>query len=246
MPIDSAAVIRITAFDWVPDFAKGLVRDLRVRWALEEVGQDYAVTCLSQGKQKAPPHRARQPFGQVPTYEEGDLTLFESGAIVLHIAETYGALLPPEPAGRARAVEWSFAALNTVEPPIMDYAIATLFEADKPWSKPRLPAIEARIDERLGELAARLGDSDWLDPLFTAGDLLMVTVLRALNDTPLLDPYPKLQAYVARGEARPAFQRALADQLAGFTGEPPAKFAEWETDLKVRHQPHNQPQGELQ
>jgi glutathione S-transferase len=173
MPIDDTAPVRITAFDWVPDFAKGQVRDLRVRWALEEVGQPYAVTYLPQGSQKAPPHRARQPFGQVPTYEEGDLTLFESGAIVLHIAESHGKLLPADRAGRSRAIEWAFAALNTVEPPIMDHAIATLFEAGEPWSKPRLPAVEKRIDERLGELSARLGTSDWLDGDFSAGDLLI-------------------------------------------------------------------------
>ncbi|MBU2340291.1 MAG: glutathione S-transferase family protein [Alphaproteobacteria bacterium] len=233
MPIDPDAAIRITAFDWVPDFARGQVRDLRVRWALEEAGRPYAVRYLSQGAHKAAPHRARQPFGQVPTYEEGDLTLFESGAIVLHIAGTCDALLPPDLAGRARAVEWVFAALNTVEPPIMDHAVATLFEADQPWSRPRLPAIEARIDERLGELAARLGGDDWLDGDFTAGDLLMVAVLRILSDTALLGPYPHLQAYVARGEARPAFRRALADHLAGFTGAPPAGFAEWESELEV-------------
>jgi glutathione S-transferase len=218
----------ITAFDWVPPFAQGQVRDLRVRWALEEVGQPYEVRYLTQGSQKEPPHRARQPFGQVPTYEEGDLTLFESGAIVLHIADRHGKLLPDEPAARSRAIEWMFAALNTVEPPIMDHAIATLFEADKPWSKPRLPAVEARIDERLGELSHRLGTRDWLDgDAFTAGDLLMVSVIRMLEDDGYLDKYENLVGYVERGTARPAFKRALADQMAGFTGEAPPGFAEW-------------------
>jgi glutathione S-transferase len=218
----------ITAYDWVPDFAKGLVRDLRVRWALEEVGQDYDVRYLAQGSQKLPPHRALQPFGQVPTYEDGDLTLFESGAIVLHVARTHAGLMPADLAGQARAIEWCFAALNTVEPPIMDLAIATLFEADKPWSKPRLPAVRERIDQRLGELSDRLGGSDWLDGAFSVGDLLMIAVLRQLGRSDILDSYPNLAGYVARGEARPAFQRALAGQMAGFTGSPPPQFIEWQ------------------
>lgn len=215
----------ITAFDWVPWFARGQVRDLRVRWALEEVGHGYDVRYLAQGSQKDPPHRARQPFGQVPTYEQDELTLFESGAIVLHIAEAHGGLLPVDPAGRARAIEWMFAALNTVEPPIGDYAIATLFEADQPWSKPRLPAVIARIGERLDELSRRLGESDWLDGSFSAGDLLMVSVLRQLKGTPMARAHDNLAAYVARGEARPAFQRALAAQMAGFTAKPPPEYA---------------------
>ncbi|OWK29744.1 glutathione S-transferase family protein [Sphingomonas mucosissima] len=218
----------ITAFDWVPPFARGQVRDLRVRWALEEVGQPYDVLYLAQGSQRHPPHRARQPFGQVPTYQEGDLTLFESGAIVLHIADRHGKLLPTDPAARSRAIEWMFAALNTVEPPIMDHAIATLFEADAPWSKPRLPSVNARIDGRLGELSDRLGDDTWLEgDTFTAGDLLMVSVLRIVAGDGHLDAYPNLQAYVERGTARPAFERALADQLAGFTGQPPAELRAW-------------------
>ena len=226
MSIAADAPITITAFDWVPDFARGQVRDLRVRWALEEAGQPYRVRFLAQGEHKAPPHIARQPFGQVPTYEEGDLTLFESGAIVLHIAECFGGgLLPKESAGRARAIEWMFAALNTVEPPLSDLAIATLFEADQPWSKPRLPAIRARIDERLTDLSRRLGDREWIEGEFSAGDLLMVAVLRMLRETPDLTRHRNLADYVARGEARPAFRRALADQLAGFTGAPPPDFA---------------------
>ena len=241
MPVDPAVPIRVTAFDWVPDFARGLVRDLRVRWALEEAGRDYAVQKLAQGSQKEPPHRALQPFGQVPTYEEGDLVLFESGAIVLHVAEVHGGnLLPPDRARRARATEWMFAALNTVEPPIIDHAIATLFEADKPWSRPRLPAIRARIDGRLADLSRRLEDADWLDGEFSAGDLLMVSVLRIIAPTDMLAPYPNLSAYVARGEARPAFQRALAAQLADFTGAPPPEFAAWARAREAQ----NEKQGE--
>lgn len=222
----------ITAFDWVPDFAQGQVRDLRVRWALEEVGQPYEVRYLSQGEQKQPDHRRRQPYGQVPTLEEGDLTLFESGAIVLHVAQTHGNLLPADPKGRARAVEWIFAALNTVEPPIMDLAIVNLFEADKPWSKARRPSVETRIRERLKETADRLGTHDWFDGDFSAGDLMMIAVLRILVDDPLLAEHPTLVAYVQRGIARPAFQRALAAQMKGFTGAPPAGFAEWREKME--------------
>lgn len=216
----------------MPDFAKGQVRDLRVRWALEEVAQPYEVRYLTQGSQKQPAHRALQPFGQVPTLEEGDLTLFESGAIVLHIAERFGGLLPEDGNARARAIEWMFAALNSVEPPISDYAIATLFEVDKPWSKERLPSIEERIQERLREVEDRLGDSDWLDGDFSAGDLLMVAVLRMLAGSGMLKKHERLAAYVARAEARPAFQRALADQLAGFTGTAPPEFAQWEEQMR--------------
>ncbi|MGP7795381.1 glutathione S-transferase family protein [Sphingomonas sp. CLY1604] len=219
----------ITAFDWVPPFAQGQVRDLRVRWALEEAGQAYDVLYLAQGEQKAPPHRGRQPFGQVPTYEEGDLILFESGAIVMHVADRFGGgLLPADPAARARAIEWMFAALNTIEPPLMDHAIATIFERGKPWSAPRLPAVLERIDGRLGELSRRLGERTWLDgDAFTAGDLLMVSVLRIVAGDGLLAAYPNLVAYVARGEGRPAFARALAAQMAGFTGSPPPAILAW-------------------
>jgi glutathione S-transferase len=216
----------ITAFDWVPDFARGQVRDLRVRWALEEIGRRYTVRYLSQGEQKRADHRARQPYGQVPTYEDGAVTLYESGAIVLHVTER-SALLPRDAIARAHALEWSFAALNTVEPPIMDRSIATLFEADKPWSSPRLPAVEARIRERLAETAARLGDRDYHHGAFSAGDLLMIAVLRILRDDALLAEQPTLAAYVARGESRPAFRRALAGQIAGFTGAPPPGYAAW-------------------
>lgn len=224
----------ITAFDWVPPFAEGQVRDLRVRWALEEVGQDYDVHYLTQGEQKGAEHRRRQPFGQVPTYQDGDLTLFESGAIVMHVAATHDGLLPADAAGRARALEWAFAALNTVEPPIMDYAIATLFERAQPWSKQRLPAVLKRIDERLGELSQRLGGRTWLDgDAFSAGDLLMVSVLRIVVDDGLLDAHANLVDYVERGTARPAFRRALDAQMAGFTGKaPPGIQAMLDTMLK--------------
>ena len=215
----------ITAFDWVPWFARGQVRDLRVRWALEEAGQSYDVRYLPMGTQKDPSHRVLQPFGQVPTFEQAGLTLFESGAIVLHVAEAHGGLLPDDPGGRARAIEWMFAAVNTVEPVIMDYELATLFEEDQPWSRPRLPAVVARLDERLDELAGRLGESEWLDGDFSAGDLLMIAVLRQLNDTPMAAGRDNLAAYIARGEARPAFRRAHAAQMAGFTAEPPPEHA---------------------
>jgi glutathione S-transferase len=218
----------ITAFDWVPPAAQGQVRDLRVRWALEEVGQPYEVLYLSQGEQKAPPHRQRQPFGQVPTYEDSEVTLFESGAIVLHVAECFGGLLPADRAARARALEWMFAALNSVEPYIMDLSFVTFFERDKPWSAMRRSSVEDRIHGRLIDLSKRLGDKTWLDgDTFTAGDLLMVTVLRIIIGQGLVERYDNLTAYMHRGIARPAFQRALADQMAGFTGDPPDWYAAW-------------------
>jgi glutathione S-transferase len=217
----------ITAYDWVPDFARGRVRDLPVRWALEETGRSYSVRYLAQGSQKAPSHRALQPFSQVPTYQDGDLALFESGAIVLHIAETGDGLLPPEQPARARAIMWMFAALNTVEIPISDYGTTALFERDKPWSGARLEGACKRVRERLGDLAARLGDAEWLDGAFSAGDLMMVCTLRQLGGTGLIEEHPALAAYVARGEARPAFQRALDAHLQGFTGSPPPGFVEW-------------------
>ncbi len=210
----------ITVFEQSPDRGKGLARDMRVRWALEEVGQPYAVRLVSFKAMKEPAHLALHPFGQIPTYEEGDLVLFESDAIVLHIAERHAGLLPQDANARARAITWMFAALNTVEPPILDLQTAKLLEGDKPWAGERLPLVKDRIRHRLGDLAVRLGDADWLDGAFSAGDLMMVHALLRLKPSGMLDEYPHLAAYVARGEARPAYERAFADQLAIFTGKP--------------------------
>ncbi|MFI4974343.1 MAG: glutathione S-transferase family protein [Caulobacterales bacterium] len=213
--------ITITAFERSPDRGRGLARDMRVRWALEEVGQPYEVSLVSFGAMKEPAHRALHPFGQIPTFEEGGLVLFESGAIVFHIAERHAGLLPDDANARARAITWMFAALNTVEPPIVDLGLAVLTERDKTWYAERLPILEDRVRERLGELSSRLGDVDWLDGAFSAGDLLMVKVLRRLDGSGMLQAYPNLSAYVARGEARPAYKRAFEAQLAVFTGNPP-------------------------
>ena len=210
----------ITAFERSPDRGKGLARDMRVRWALEEVGQPYNVRLLSFKAMKEPAHLALHPFGQIPTYEEGDLALFESGAIVFHVAQRHAGLLPDDANARARAVTWMFAALATMEPPIVDREIARLLEGDETWFEQRLPVVEKRIRKRLGELSACLGDADWLDGEFSAGDLLMVAVLLRLKGSALLDEYPNLSAYVARGEARPAYQRAFDAQLAVFNAAP--------------------------
>ncbi len=207
----------ITAFERSPDRGKGLARDMRVRWALGEVDQPYDVRLLSFREMKEPAHRALHPFGQIPTYEEGDLALFESGAIVFHIAQRHAGLLPADPNSRARAIAWMFAALNTLEPPIVERTMAVLLERDKTWFDERQLMLEARIRDRLGQLSDRLGDADWLDGAFSAGDLLMVTVLQRLKSSGMLDDYPNLSAYVARGEARPAFKRAFEAQLAVFT-----------------------------
>jgi glutathione S-transferase len=207
----------ITAFERSPDGGKGLARDMRVRWALEEVGQPYDVRLLSFKAMKEPAHLALHPFGQIPTYEEGNLALFESGAIVFHVAQRHAGLLPDEANARARAIAWMFAALNTVEPPIFDRALAQILERDEPWYAQRLRVLEDSIRTRLGGLSGRLGDADWLDGAFSAGDLLMVTVLLRLKGSDLLDAYPNLSAYLARGEARPAYKRAFAAQRAVFT-----------------------------
>lgn len=207
----------ITAFENSPDQGQGMARDMRVRWALEEVGQPYDVRLVSFSEMKQPAHRALHPFGQIPTYQEDGLALFESGAIVLHIAGRHAGLLPAEAKARARAIVWMFAALNTVEPPIVDREVAEYLEHDKSWYEQRLPLIDDRIRVRLGELSNRLGEADWLDQAFSAGDLLMVTVLRRLEGSDLLEEYPNLLAYIARGQARPAYRRAFADQLAVFT-----------------------------
>ena len=209
--------ITITAFEQSPDGGKGLARDTRVRWALEEVGQPYKVRLVSFQAMKEQAHLALHPFGQIPTYEEGDLTLFETGSIVFHIAEHHAGLLPDDANARARAITWMFAALNTVEPPILELVAAKFLEGDKPWSRQRMPLVEDRIRDRLNQLSARLGDADWLDAAFSAGDLMMVSVLLRLKPSGLLNEYPNLAAYVARGEARPAYIRAFDAQLAVYT-----------------------------
>jgi len=208
--------ITITAFERSPDRGQGLARDMRVRWALEEVGQAYDVRLVPWREMKKDAHLALHPFGQIPTYEDGDVVLFESGAIVLHIAERHAGLLPDDAAARARAVTWLFAALSTVEAPIVDLQTLVILERDKPWYAQRLPIVQDRIRDCLGQLSRHLGDGEWLDGAFSAGDLMMVHVLRRLNVSGLLAEYPSLAAYVARGEARPAFKRAFADQLAVF------------------------------
>lgn len=210
----------ITAFEQSPDRGRGLARDMPVRWALEEVGQPYDVRLVSFDAMKEDAHRALHPFGQIPTYEEGDLVLFESGAIVLHIAERYAGLLPDDANARARAIMWMFAALSTVEPVVVQREAARYLERDRSWHRERMAMVEERIRGRLTELSGRLGDAEWLDGAFSAGDLLMVQVLRRLSGSGLLDECPNLLAYVARGEARPAFKRAFAAQRAVYTGKP--------------------------
>lgn len=207
----------ITAFERSPDGGRGLARDMRVRWALEEVGQPYEVRLVSFKAMKEPEHRELHPFGQIPTYEEGDLALFETGSIVFHIAENHKGLLPVDANARACAITWMFAALSTVEPPILELANAQLLESDRSWSKERLPLVIDRVCTRLRELAHRLGDAEWLDSAFSAGDLMMVHVLQRLKSSGMLDEFPNLAAYVARGEARPAYRRAFNAQLAVFT-----------------------------
>ena len=211
----------ITTFAWVPEFARGFVRDIRVRWACEEVGQPYAVELIRDAK--TPEHRARQPFGQVPTYADDEVELFESGAIALRIAERGDGLLPDDPAARARAVQWLVAALNSVEPWVTQIAVVNLFEADKPWSAMRRDTVIEDLHGRLADLAAALGDKTWLDgDHFTVGDLMMISVLGGLRNTDMLSRYPNLAAYVARGEARPAHRKAMADHLATFADTPAA------------------------
>ena len=212
--------ITITAFERSPDGGKGLARDTRVRWALEEVGKPYEVRPVSFAAMKEPAHLALHPFGRIPTYEEGELVLFETGAIVFHIAERGAGLLPDDANARARAITWMFAALNTVEPPILELVNAKFGERDKPWAEERLPLVMDRIRVPLKQLSARLGDADWLDGAFSAGDLIMVSVLLRLRPSGILDEFSNLAAYVARGEARPAYQRAFAAQLALNTGKP--------------------------
>jgi glutathione S-transferase len=206
--------ILITAFERSPDGGKGLARDTRVRWALEEVGQPYEVRLVSFRAKEEPAHLRLHPFGLIPTYEEGGLVLFETGAIVFHIAEHHAGLFPDDVNARARAITWMFAALNTVEPPILELVTARFVEGEEPWAKERLPLVKDRIRDRLVQLSARLGDADWLDGDFSAGDLMMVSVLLRLRPSGLLDEFSALAAYVARGEARPAYERAFAAQWA--------------------------------
>lgn len=207
----------ITAFESSPDKGQGLARDMRIRWALEEVGQPYDLRLLSFKALKQPPHRALNLFGSIPTYEEVDLALFESGSIILHIGERHAGVLPKDANARSRTITWMFAALNTVEPPIFELEQASFTEKDKSWHHEHVAMIEERVRNRLGDLSHRLGDAEWLDGEFTAGDLLMVLVLRRLDGTNIVSEYPNLAGYVARAEARPACQRAFADQLAVFT-----------------------------
>jgi glutathione S-transferase len=214
--------IIITAFERSPDGGRGLARDARIRWALEVVGRPYEARLVSFRAMKEPAHRALHPFGQIPTYEEAGLVLFETGAIVLHIAECHSGLLPDDADARARAIAWIFAALNTMEPPILERETASLLEGDKTWYEERLPLVADRVRNRLEQLSGRLGDANWLDGAFSAGDLMMVSVLLRLKSSGLLDEYPNLAAYVARGEARPAYKRAFAAQLAVYMGKPPA------------------------
>jgi glutathione S-transferase len=214
--------ITITAFERSPDGGMGLARDTRVRWALEEVGQPYEVRLVSFGAIKEPAHLRLSPFGQIPTYEEGDLALFESGAIIFHIAERYAGLLPDDADARTRAIMWMFAALNSVEPPILELSNARINEGDKPWSKERMPLVADRVRHRLGQLSNRLGDADWLDGAFSMGDLMMVSVLLRTRPSGILNEFSSLAAYVARGEARPAYKRAFAAQLAINAAKSPA------------------------
>jgi glutathione S-transferase len=207
----------ITAFARSPDRGQGLGRDMPVRWALEEVAHPYDVRLVSFPELKEPAHRAFNPFGQIPTYEEGSLVLFESGAIVLHIAESHSELLPTDANARARAIMWMFAALNTMEPPVFERSLTAILDRDKSWYADRLAVLDDRVRGRLQELSNRLGNAEWLDGAFSAGDLLMIQVLRRLKSSGMLDQQPGIAAYVARGEARPAFKRAFAAQLAVFT-----------------------------
>lgn len=217
----SSMIPTITAFEASPDRGQGLARDMPVRWAFEEAGQPYGVRLVSFDEMKGPGHRALQPFGQIPTYEFNHLSLFESGAIVLHIAQGHKGLLPEDADARARAISWMFAALSTVEPVIIQRESVLFMERDKPWFDERMPLVEDSIRGRLRDLSSRLGAADWLDGTFTAGDLLMVQVLRRLNGSALLAEHPNLSAYVARAEARPAFKRAFAAQWAVFNDGSP-------------------------
>jgi glutathione S-transferase len=219
MPVDQSAAIEITAFRWVPEFAQGVVRDLRVRWALEEAGLDYRVRLL--GPQRPPEYLLEQPFDQVPCFNDGKVRIFESGAIVQYIGEQSEALLPRDEQGRYRAIQWTYGALNSVEPAILNLLLIDIFYAGEEWAKLRRPGAEDFVRMKLTRVSEWLGESEWLEDRFTIGDLLMITVLRFLRHTQLVADIPNLAAYLKRGEARPAFQRALADQLATFAANQP-------------------------
>lgn len=206
----------ITAFERSPDRGRGHARDMRLRWALEEVGVGYETRLLSFEAMKQPAHKRIHPFGQIPTYEEDSLFLFESGAILLHIADRHPGLLPTEPGARARAITWMFAALNTIEPPVFDLSILKIVEGDRPWYEERKKVLETRIEKLLADLSAYLGTDEWLVGSFSAADILMVTVLRRLIGTGLLETHSNLVSYTDRAEARPAWKRAFMAQLAVF------------------------------
>ena len=222
MPVDPDAPVRVTCFRWVPDFARGFVRDLRVRWALEEAGVPYSVRKLNAIGERPVDYFAEQPWGQVPSYRDDEVQLFESGAIVLHVGRRFGGVLPKDEASRARAAAWAIAALNSVEPFVAQLPEIDLFHAGEAWTEERRPQVIEAIGKRLDRLSDWLGDKEWLEDEFSAGDLLMVDVLRILNSTDLVEQRANLAAYRARGTARPAFQAALAAQLADFEAEPAA------------------------
>ena len=215
MPVDTNSPICVSAYSWVPPFARGLVRDLRVRWALEEAGRDYAVRLLDAREERPAEYLLEQPFGQVPSYSDGEIRLFESGAIVLHIGEGCETLLPRDVEGRARATAWTLAALNSIEPSVLQL-VAIDVAGDVAWAKERRPAVDEMVRKRLAQLSAHLGGKQWIEERFTAGDLMMVTVLNILRHTDLVAGHANLGAYLARGHARPAYQRALAAQMADF------------------------------
>ncbi|GAA3902995.1 glutathione S-transferase family protein [Sphingomonas limnosediminicola] len=219
MPVDQNAAIEITAFRWVPEFAQGVVRDLRVRWALEEAGLSYRVRLL--GQDRPPEYLLEQPFDQVPCFSDGKVRIFESGAIVQYIGEQSETLLPTDDQGRFRAIQWTYGALNSVEPAILNLLLVDIFYAGEEWAKLRRPGAEDFVKLKLKRVSEWLGDSAWLEDRFTIGDLLMITVLRFLRHTKLVDEFPNLSDYLKRGEARPAFQRALADQLATYAANQP-------------------------
>ena len=221
MPVQSDAEIEVTAFRWVPDFAAGLVRDLRIRWALEEIGRPYRVRLLDALNPRPPEYFLEQPFGQVPAYRDGEVRLFESGAILIHLGLQDERLLPSETAPRMRAIAWLIAALNSVEPAFFELIAIDIFNRGQEWTKERRPQVIERINGRLGHVSEALGEREWLEDRFTIGDLMLVAVLRQLRHTDLVAQHPNLAAYVQRGEARPAFQRALADQLAVFREHQP-------------------------